>query len=174
MVERLAQSSFHLCRGYRFWYFRVDSRMPILCSVGKPGDTVSYLPPSVWDSSHQDESASGFSSTSFRDGKEELWQECCFPALPHGVTNSPSTIQHMTHMLGSGSDVTPKTRPRGCKLPSVWAGWLLFPVLSLWSPCQLRFSYLCFSFCCTVSHYSCLLPVGQGRASSPGHPVAGS
>lgn len=118
--------------------------MPILCSVGKPGDTVSYLPPSVWDSSHQDESASGFSSTSFRDGKEELWQECCFPALPHGVTSSPSTIQHMTHMLGSGSDVTPRTRPRGCKLPSGWAGWLLFPVLSLWSPCQLHFSYLCF------------------------------
>lgn len=97
--------------------------MPILCSVGKPGDTVSYIPPSVWGSSHQDESASGFSSTSFRDGKEELWQECCFPALPHGVTNSLSTIQHMTHMLGSGSDVTPRTRPRGCKLPSGLAGF---------------------------------------------------
>lgn len=47
-----------------------------------------------------------------RNGKEELWQECCFLALPHGVTNSPSTIQHMTHLLGSGSDVTPRTRPR--------------------------------------------------------------
>lgn len=96
--------------------------MTILRSVGKPGDIVSYLSPSVWDSSHQDESDPGCSSISLRNGKEELWQECCFPALPHGVTNSPSTIQHMTHLLGSGSDVTPRIGPRGCELPSGWAG----------------------------------------------------
>ncbi|KAI1242237.1 Follistatin-related protein 1, partial [Lamprotornis superbus] len=55
----------------------------------------------VWDCSYQDESPPGCSSTSFGNGKEELRQECCFPAVPHGVTNSPSTFQHMTHLLGS-------------------------------------------------------------------------
>lgn len=37
--------------------------------------------------------------------------------MPHGVTNSPSTFQHMTHLLGSGTDVTPWTGLRGCRLP---------------------------------------------------------
>lgn len=53
---------------------------------------VTFLPQSG-DSSHQDESALGCSSTVFREGKaEELWQECRFLALPHGVTHNSSAV----------------------------------------------------------------------------------
>lgn len=50
------------------------------------------------------------------------------------------------------------SKDRGaCNLPSGLARWFLFPVVSLWSPCQLHFSHPCFffryTFSCTVVCY---------------------
>lgn len=58
--------------------------------------SVTFLP----QTSHQDESAPSCSFRSFRDEKAEgVWEECRFLALPHGVTHSPSAVQHMAPLL---------------------------------------------------------------------------
>lgn len=69
-----------------------------MLGIEKHGDidqsqSFTFLP-----QSEMSQLALGSLTSGIRDWKA-VWQECRFRALPHGVTHSPSAVQHMAALL---------------------------------------------------------------------------